>query len=345
MGTIRRRQLFAGGIALAALAVLPTQALALKADSHAKARMRIIIDNDLGGDPDGLFQLTHFALSPSVAIPLIVGSQYKDFGPADLAPEKAELSAAKVRELLKFIPARNGTPAIAGSNRPLQSRSDALDSAASSAIVREALLDNSDQPLFYAAGGSLTEIARAWLADNRIGSRLRLVWIGGAEHPDLAGPPPGPGEAEYNFSLDRLAAHIIFNESDIEIWQVPRNAFRQMLIGLSELERLARTGPLGQYLHREVIQSHQRLEGHIPRFIYNQGETITLGDTALVTLTALQSAFQPDSASSDYTVRPTPVLLDDGSYQANPKGRPMRIYNRIDANLTFRDMMAKIEMA
>jgi len=29
-----------------------------------KPRMRIIIDNDFGGDPDGLFQLVHHLLSP-----------------------------------------------------------------------------------------------------------------------------------------------------------------------------------------------------------------------------------------------------------------------------------------
>ena len=33
-----------------------------------KPRMRVIIDNDLGGDPDGLFQLAHHVLSPSVEI-------------------------------------------------------------------------------------------------------------------------------------------------------------------------------------------------------------------------------------------------------------------------------------
>jgi hypothetical protein len=31
-------------------------------------RQRIIIDNDFGGDPDGLFQLAHHLASPSVEI-------------------------------------------------------------------------------------------------------------------------------------------------------------------------------------------------------------------------------------------------------------------------------------
>lgn len=31
-------------------------------------RMRVVIDNDYSGDPDGLLQLLHHALSPSVDI-------------------------------------------------------------------------------------------------------------------------------------------------------------------------------------------------------------------------------------------------------------------------------------
>ena len=189
-------------------------------------------------------------------------------------------------------------------------------------------------PLYYAAGGSLTEIARAWLAEPAIGPRLKLVWLGGGEHPDLAAPPPGPAEPEYNYGLDPLAAQIVFNRSDVEIWQVPRNAFRQMLIGIGELEELGHCGPLGAYLWRQVEAAHARLSANLPAFVFSEGESLMLGDTSLVTLTALQSAFQPDTSSSDYAVRPAPTLLPDGTYRANPQGRPMRIYARIDTRLT-----------
>lgn len=197
-------------------------------------------------------------------------------------------------------------------------------------------------PLYYAAGGSLTEIALAWLAEPRIGKRIRLVWIGGNEHPDLAQPPAGPLEAEYNFSLDRAAAQIVFNQSDIEIWQIPRNAFRQMLIGLAELDDIARAGKLGRYLRQQVVETEARLAGNIPRFIFSPGETYTLGDTALVTLTALQSAFQPDTPTSHYIRRPTPALGADGGYSPNPAGRMMRVYSTIDSSLTWRDFVAKL---
>ena len=39
-----------------------------------KPRIRVIIDNDFGGDPDGLFQLTHAMLSPSIEVRAVIGS-------------------------------------------------------------------------------------------------------------------------------------------------------------------------------------------------------------------------------------------------------------------------------
>ncbi|MFM5948572.1 MAG: nucleoside hydrolase [Novosphingobium sp.] len=333
-----RRDLLVGGIALGAAGALP----ALASSANVTGNAGVIVDNDFGGDPDGLFLLAHLLMCPSIAVPLVIGTHYKDFGAADRVPDKGLVSAKKASELLRFFPKGNRPPVIAGTGQPVGSGPAGRESPASAAIIREALRSDRSGPLYYAAGGSLTEIALAWLAEPKIGKRLKLVWIGGNEYPDLAKPPPGPGETEYNFSLDRAAAQVVFNQSDIEIWQIPRNAFRQMLIGLAELEELAKANPLGRYLHSEVAQTEQRLAQNLPGFIFTAGETYTLGDTALVTLTALQSAFQPDTASSSYVLRPTPILAADGGYGANPSGRPMRVYTSIDANLTWRDFAAKL---
>lgn len=332
-----RRAVLAGGFALSAARALPALAKAAPPPTT-----RVIVDNDFGGDPDGLFLLAHLMMCRTVAVPLVIGSLYKDFGAADLLPDKAGASAAKARELQHFFPGMAHPAIAAGSNQPLAAQSGTAISATSAAIIEEALRSDQTAPLVYAAGGSLTDIALAWQARPEIGKRLRLIWIGGGEHPDLASAPSGPGEAEYNFSLDRAAAQLVFNQSDIELWQVPRNAFRQMMIGLAELDELARVNRLGRYLRDQVVQAEQRLAANLPGFVFRAGETYTLGDTALVTLAALQSAFQPDTPSSSHVVRPRPFLADDGSYRANPAGRPMRIYSTIDAQLTWRDFTAKL---
>ncbi len=339
-----RRHFLAGTLALGAASALPTLARAASRAGTQSIATRVIVDNDFGGDPDGLFLLAHLMMCQSVALPLVIGTHYKDFGAADLVPDKSKASVGKASELLRFFPSSTRPPLIAGLSRSLQAPQATAESPATAAIVREALRGEPSAPLYYAAGGSLTQIAHAWLINPAIGKRLKLVWIGGNEHPGLAQPPAGPNEPEYNFSLDRLAAQIVFNQSDIEIWQIPRNAFRQMLVATAELSTLAETGPLGRYLRDKVIQTERRLAQHIPRFIFTPGETYTLGDTALVTLTALQSAFQPDTPTSNYVVQPTPFLEADGSYRANSAGRPMRIYNTIDAGLTWRDFSAKLKL-
>ncbi len=337
---IGRRALLAGMVAVSVSPLIGVPAVA----AANNARMRVIIDNDLGGDPDSLFQLVHFASCRSVAIPMVIGTHYKDFGAADLIPDKSAQSARKAEELLAFLPEGQRPPVMAGADQPLTTRQANPPSPATSAIIQEAMRSDVTTPLFYAAGGSLTQLALAWLTEPAIGKRLKLVWIGGNEHPGLGNPPAGPSEPEYNFSLDRVAAQIIFNESDIEIWQIPRNAFRQMLVGLSELEELAAANPLGRYLHQQVVDTEVRLAQNLPAFIFSPGETYMLGDTALVTLTALQTPFQPDTASSSHVVMPTPSLALDGSYSANPAGRPMRVYTAIDAHLTWRNFAAKLRL-
>lgn len=334
-GVDRRRFLHAAGVLGASLAI---PALAAPPPAR-RALARVIVDNDFAGDPDGLFQLAHHLLCPAVRIPLIVGSHLPvRFG----GLRSATAAAAKARALLALLNAERSHSVVAGAELPIASRERWRPSPASAAIVREALRTDTQEPLVYAAGAGLTDLALAWLSEPRIGRRLRLVWIGGREHPGLALPPPGPDEAEFNFTLDPLAAQVIFNESDIEIWQAPRDAYREMLFSSAELEDLADASPLGHYLKGEIDGVAAKLAS-IPGFPpVPPTEAYVLGDSPLVTLTALLAPIQPDPSSSRYVLRPTPKLASDGTYQPNPAGRPMRVYTSIDAGLTFRDMASRI---
>lgn len=299
---------------------------------------RVIIDNDFAGDPDGLFQLAHHLLCPSVQIPLIIGSHLPvRFGGTKSASE----GSAKARELLKVMKLENLHIPIAGSELPIPFSAAGKPVSATAAIVREAMREDTSEPLFYAAGAGLTDLALAWLAEPRIGRRLRLIWIGGREHPGLAYPPPGPDEAEFNFTVDPVAAQVIFNESDVEIWQVPRDAYRQLLFSNAELEELAAAGPLGRYLKSELDGMAAKL-ATIPGFPpLPPTEAYVMGDSPLVTFTALVPPIQPDPSSSRYSLTPTPRLAEDGAYEPKANGRPMRVYTWIDSGLTLRDMASR----
>src|SRR4051795_9640610 len=79
-------------------------------------RMRVIVDNDFSGDPDGLFQLTHLLLSPSVEVRSILGSHLKAGDGFDPSRTQAQNAAKKAKEVLQLLDLKSNIPVFAGSN-------------------------------------------------------------------------------------------------------------------------------------------------------------------------------------------------------------------------------------
>jgi hypothetical protein len=92
-------------------------------DSLVKPRMRVIIDNDFGGDPDGLFELVHHLLSPSVDIRAIIGSHLRPGDGFDRSNETATHAKQKIEEVLKIMNISNKYSVYQGSNSPLENDS------------------------------------------------------------------------------------------------------------------------------------------------------------------------------------------------------------------------------
>jgi inosine-uridine nucleoside N-ribohydrolase len=303
-------------------------------------RMRVIVDNDFSGDPDGLFQLAHLLLSPSVETRAVIGSHLRPGDGFDPSKSQAENAANKAREVIQLIGLKNNIPVIAGSNTAMLNDSTPVKSEAVNFIIREALRTDTKLPLYLLCGAGLTEIASALLAAPQIAGKLTLVWIGGPEYSDLAAPPPNYSNPEYNLNIDIAAAMVVFNRSAVPIWQVPRNAYRQALLPYSQLLlNIKPHGKLGSYLS-EVLEG---LMTRIQRFV-NMGETYIMGDNPVVLLTALQSSFEADPSSSEYVNKMAPFINAQGAYEYNHKGRNIRVYTRLDTNLMFADFFAKLAL-
>ncbi|WP_062521973.1 nucleoside hydrolase [Demequina silvatica] len=301
-------------------------------------RTRVIIDNDFMGDPDDLFQLVHHLLSPSVEIPLIVSSHLHEGEPWDPSDRQAANGALVVRDVLARMGIDGDGRIVAGAEAALADPATPRDTPAARAIIAEALRDDR-RPLYYAAGGGLTDLASALLIEPAIAERMTLVWIGGSEHPGLGIIAPGVPAAEYNLTIDIPAAQAVFGDSAIPIWQVPRPAYRQAIVSFAELRTgIKPLGPVGAYLYDELLEVGRMLAA----FGMNAGETYVIGDQPLVLLTALQTAFEPDPASSCYETRPTPRIDAEGLYADRPDGRPMRVYTAVDNRLTLDDLRAKL---
>jgi inosine-uridine nucleoside N-ribohydrolase len=301
----------------------------------------VIVDNDFSGDPDGLIQLAHHLLSPSVDIRVVIGSHLRKGDPFDPSGRTADNAAAAAQRVVDLAGHSDRVPVVAGSNVALVDRFTPIRSAATDAIIAEAMRDDTDLPLYLACGAGLTEVASAVLLEPRIAERLTLVWIGGPEHKGLAEPPPGSEGAEYNLAIDLTAAQVVFGDSAIPIWQVPRDAYRQTLMSTAELiSRVRGMGALGDHLEQAITRVSTMVEAHGIHI----GETYIMGDSPLVLLTALQSSFEPDPSSSTFVLRPTPAIDDAGRYVDTPTARPVRIYTRLDVRLMFEDFYIKLAM-
>jgi len=311
----------------------------------APPRIRVIADNDFSGDPDDLYQLVHHLLSPAVDVRLVVASHLAPGDTWDPGPHSARNAMARVHELLATMgldasdeSVEGGSRVVLGAEQALADTSTARGSAAARAIVAEALRDD-ERPLYYVAGGGLTDVASAYLLEPSIAQRMVLVWIGGPEHPGLAVPPPDVVDPEYNLAIDITAARVVFNDSTLPLWQVPRDVYRQCLVSDLELrERVAPHGPVGALLYEavRVINRHMADEGH------GYPETYAMGDSPLVLLTALQSHFQPDTSSSEHVLRPAPSIDERGDAHSREQGRTIRVYTKVDVRLMFEDMFLKI---
>lgn len=298
-------------------------------------RMRVLSDNDYSGDPDGLVQLAHHALSTSVDLVGVIGSHLRKDDPFDPSGVTADNAAAKATQVLRLA-GRTDVPVVAGSNQGLADRRTPKQSAATDAILAAAHADD-ERPLYLCCGAGLTEVASAWLLDPTISERLTVVWIGGAEHAGVEWPPNGTA-AEYNTAIDPIAAQVVLNDSDLPVWQVPRDAYRQTLASFDELDAHL-TGPLGRHVF-DALDAVARMCAGTP---YDLGETYCLGDSPLVLLTALQSSFEPWPSSSASVILPAPVLANDGSYTGEVLAdRTLRVFTHLDTGMMMRDLYAKL---
>ena len=306
---------------------------------YVQPRMRVIIDNDFIGDPDGLFQLVHHILSPSVEIRAIIGSHLRPGDFWDPSDQSAANSRKRVEELLAVMNLSGAYPVYQGSNLPLRNDSTPQPSEAVDAIIREAMREDTKLPLYVVCGAGLTDMASALLSRPEIAGRLTLVWIGGPEYAELATPPPGYTSLEYNLGIDITAGQVVFNKSAVPIWQVPRNAYRQVMLPYSSLVlNVKGQGKTGAYLAGYL----ERLMKVAAQNNFHIGETYIIGDSPLVLLTALQSSFEPDPSSSRYVVRQAPRINGQGLYEVNHAGRNIRVYTTLDTGLLLEDFFSKL---
>lgn len=270
-----------------------------------RPRARVIVDNDVAGDPDGLVALAHQCLAATARVDLITTSAL-DAKLSGLAGVPAGTSAAlgrmRAQALMQQLPrAARVARIVAGAES--FGVGPAQVSAAAHAIVEQALRDD-PLPLFVTCGGPLTNVAAALRLAPQIAQRLTVVWIGGR-----LGAEAGP---EYNRDTDPAAAEAVL-ASLVPLWQVPYEVYQAQQLSIAEFSGVIRPiSPLAAWLHD--------LYAALPPFVQLPG-SLVLGDSPMVLLTTL------GLDSSHHHLRPV-------------AGRDIRVYDHIDAALLKADFIA-----
>jgi purine nucleosidase len=303
----------------------------------SRPRIRVISDNDYAGDPDGLVQLAHLLLSPAAEVTGVIGSHIRHDVPWPV-PEKPASAAAEIAEkLVNLVNLEYEVPVLIGSEAGMTSVESPADSAAAEFIVDQAMNSKSDLPLYVVCGGALTSIASAFLMEPRIAEKLTLVWIGGHGYSqDHRG-----GEPEFNLWADPLAAQVIFNHSNMPIWQVPESSYSTTLVSKAQvLDRMAPAGELGEFLWERYTDLHEVIEG----FGLNLGEIFVFGDSPLVLLTALQASLSSMPSSCKWEDLPRPRIDSTGHYEFVETDAEVKVFTEIDTHLMVEDFFTKLKL-
>lgn len=299
-------------------------------------RTKVIVDNDLCGDADGLFALAHQLLCKSINVRGIIGAHLSPRGGFTNATNTAQASVERAEEVLECLGMTGQVKVVAGATEKMEDPTQPKESEGARLIIEEALQCTPERPLYVLMGGPLTDVASALLINPAIAKNIIVVWIGGQEY-EFGHQKPwgGISDVEYNLNLSIAAAQMIFNKSDVRLWQIPRDVYRRCLYGFDEIElKIKPYGRLGAYLYESL--------GGMKRFATK--EEYVLGDSPLVLMSSLQTFFEPDTASSDFVEVAAPYITDEGLYDFTRAGRKIRVYTNLDTALMFRDMETKVQL-
>jgi len=284
--------------------------------------VRVITNTDAKNEADDHFAIVQTMLSPKFDNVGYIAAHFGNIKSQDsMMDSYRELT--KIFDKMKFP--KEGL-LYKGAHIAMPNKTTPVDSEGARLIIQEAMRDDS-RKLYVTFMGPLTDLASAYLMEPRIAGRLTAIWIGGGRYPN--------GGQEFNLSNDIHAANVVF-ESNIDLWQVPKNVYEMIPVSFAELEaRLYDKGEIGKYLLDQLVE--HSFEEHPRKSAFRSGESWVLGDNPSVGLILYEHRFCFDWVEA-------PFITDHMTYVHTGLNRPIRVYNSIDARLILEDMFYKIEL-
>ncbi len=217
-------------------------------------RRRVVLDTDLGSDPDDAMALAVLLGSDEVDL-LGASTVYGDVElRARLLAGYAGLAGASVTVATGVAEPLSGKPVwVSGEEGRYFPGVPDLDAAGVVSDGLGWLLDRSRESagdLDLLAIGPLTNLAAALRAEPSFARGVRRVWMMGGLFA-APGAEPGSDDPEHNFSSDAVAASEVL-ASGLPITVLGLELTRRLRLGEPELAALLRMGKLGAQLEKET---------------------------------------------------------------------------------------------
>ena len=297
-------------------------------DVPDQKKVRMIVYADAKNEADDQFAIAHHLMTPKFIVKgLIAGHfdlHYQEYGKG----KTAEASRAEIEKILDLMGLEGEYPVYTGAGTPLADEQTPILSDGAKFIIEEAMRDD-PHPLYIGCQGAITDLASAIIAKPEICSRMTAIWIGGGNYPE--------GGQEFNLANDPIAANVLF-KSEMPVWQVPKNTYKQMAVSLAELQyNVKPCGRIGAYLVQQMIDFNNKTAAisHWPH-----GEIWGLGDSPTIGLLLMEQ-----ERDDVYDMVPAPEIdVETLKYIHTGSNRPIRVYKDANARLTLADFYAKLAL-
>lgn len=291
-------------------------------------KIRVIVHTDCKNEADDQFALAHHLMTPQFEIRGIIAGHFEANHFLYGEGNTMQASYDEIMRVLDYMGLKDSYEHIVykGGVRPMSDDAARVESAGADFIIEEAM--RSDERELYAVFlGSLTDLAAAIMKEPAICERMTAVWIGGGPYPS--------GGFEFNLLQDINAANVVFS-SNMPLWQVPENVYKQMEVSLAELQyKVQPCGAIGNYLFRQMVDFNNRVVDYKD---WPHGESWGLGDQGTVTV------LLEEHNRGNYDWLPAPNFSKEMYYIHKQENRPIRVYHTLDARFTLEDFYAKLSI-
>ncbi len=287
-------------------------------------KVRMIVHTDCKNEADDQHALAHHLMTPKFLVKGIIAGHFNRVPQQYGEGHTAQASLEEIHKVLELMELQGVCPVVKGSEYQLRDESTPNPSEGVSLIIEEAMKED-EHPLFVAFQGAITDLASAILIQPEICSRMTAIWIGGGAYPE--------GEIEFNLYQDIAAANVVM-KSEMPLWQIPKNVYKQMAVSLAELQYHVRScGRIGEYLFSQMAEYNTSHADNA----WPHGEIWGLGDSASIAVLLEES-----ERTDVYKEITAPCIKEDMTYSFEQENRKIRVYDRVDARLTISDFYAKL---